>query len=150
MPTAALKPCVVNGCPELTEGGRCPTHRTQVEQRRGSAFYRGYGSSQGSAWQVFRRRFKALLIAQDIPPVCGATLPGGPVTQDSLCKQQGRLTFTANNGQDLHYDHEPPLTEQERQRARTGDRSAFDDPLRIQLLCRDCDTAKTNRQRGGL
>lgn len=44
--------CTVAGCPEFTEGGRCPAHRAEAEQRRGTARERGYG---GRTWTRARR-----------------------------------------------------------------------------------------------
>lgn len=40
----ALRTCPVPGCPQLTSGGRCGTHRRQADQARGSRQSRGYGS----------------------------------------------------------------------------------------------------------
>lgn len=34
--------CPAPSCPELTSGGRCPTHRRQTEQARGTRQQRGY------------------------------------------------------------------------------------------------------------
>lgn len=48
----ALAICPTPGCPELTNGGRCATHRQAAEQNRGTAAQRGYG---GRAWRVARR-----------------------------------------------------------------------------------------------
>lgn len=36
--------CPVPGCPTLTDGGRCPVHRAEVEQARGTRQQRGYGA----------------------------------------------------------------------------------------------------------
>jgi len=108
---------------------------------RESASKRGYGSSPGSAWQRFRRRFVAQLLERGIPPYCGAHLPDGPSTQDSQCQADGIKNPDANI-----FDHAPPLTEAERAAAVAGDRSAFDDPLRIQLLCARCHNAKSRRE----
>jgi 5-methylcytosine-specific restriction protein A len=57
----ALRVCTVSGCPEYTDGGRCPEHRLRAERKRGSATQRGYG-------QEHRRRFRAGVLARD--PVC--------------------------------------------------------------------------------
>lgn len=48
----ALSICSVPGCPELTQGGPCATHKRAAEQRRGSAAQRGYS---GKAWRFARR-----------------------------------------------------------------------------------------------
>lgn len=37
-----LRACLVPGCPVLVKSGRCPEHRRQLEQARGSAAARGY------------------------------------------------------------------------------------------------------------
>lgn len=84
----------------------------------------------------------AMLVEAGVPPVCGAALPGGPRSTDSLCRSRGLLTFHNPDGSDLHLDHEPPLTDAERQ-----DASAVCDPLRVQLLCRHDHSAKTLRER---
>lgn len=81
-----------------------------------------------------------MLIEAGVSPVCGATLPGGPQTNDSQCQASGLLTFQSADGSDLQQDHEPRLTEAERR-----DPHAVCDPLRIQLLCRSCHSAKTAR-----
>jgi 5-methylcytosine-specific restriction protein A len=44
--------CSTPGCPELTEGGPCTTHKRAAEQRRGTAAQRGYSSR---AWRFARR-----------------------------------------------------------------------------------------------
>src|SRR4051812_22966064 len=106
MPSALLRPCAyVGGCPELVASGGCPAHTRQVEQRRGSAHARGYTR----AWEKFKAWVIERLIAFDIPPVCGARLPGAPVTNDSLCQAKGLL-----NEHRLHLDHTPPLLDSER------------------------------------
>src|SRR5678816_2815161 len=105
MPNSPLRPCATAGCPTLVKRGHCPQHTTQINQRRGSAARRGYGSH----WQRFRPYYINLLIQQHILPVCGARLPEGPQTAHSRCRAQGLL-----NGEDLQLDHEPPLTEEER------------------------------------
>jgi hypothetical protein len=128
--------CLERGCPRLVTRGRCPAHAQAKERTRGTAHQRGFTSH----WHnTFKPHFRNLLLEQDIPPVCGATLPTGPQTSDSRCKADGVLTFDS-----LHHDHEPPLTPHERQH-----RAAVEDPQRIQLLCAACHAAKTRRQHGG-
>jgi hypothetical protein len=125
---AALRSCATSGCLELVLRGHCARHAPGREQRRGSAHRRGYTAY----WhQVFRPSFISLLVQAGISPVCGAALPDGPVTAHSRCQADGLLT-----GVDLHFHHEPPLTERERL-----DRAAVCDPRRIQLLCRSCHNA---------
>jgi 5-methylcytosine-specific restriction protein A len=44
MPRAPARPCTWHGCAALVDdGGRCPAHRREAEQVRGSAARRGYG-----------------------------------------------------------------------------------------------------------
>ncbi len=138
MPTAALYPCSMPGCQELVPAGRCAKHRAAREYQRGNAYQRGYGSSRGSAWQRFRRQFITLLFDANIAPICGASLPDGPQTQDSHCQQAGLLIGANLDGSSLHFDHEPPLQDHERKNQR-----AVCDPRRIQLLCNQCHNAKT-------
>jgi hypothetical protein len=82
-----------------------------------------------------------MLITADVIPSCGAALSTGPVTTDSRCKAAGLTVFTSADGTDLHLDHEPPLLEHERDNP-----SAVCDATRIQLLCRECHSAKTMRE----
>lgn len=53
MPIKPLSPCTQPGCPALTRGGPCPTHRREREQRRGTSTQRGYDSK----WRVIRAQF---------------------------------------------------------------------------------------------
>lgn len=59
MPRRALTTCAVPGCPELTEGGRCDSHRKAAERQRGSATARGYGKRH-------RSRFRRAVLERDI------------------------------------------------------------------------------------
>lgn len=71
MPRAA-RVCSTPGCPEITDGGRCPTCRGKAEQRRGTAAQRGYS---GQHWRVRRRatlRRDPLCVCRD------TTHPHGP------------------------------------------------------------------------
>lgn len=125
-----MRTCSESGCPELVKSGTCATHSRAVEQRRGSAAQRGYGRP----WARFRQRFIDMLIAADITPACGASLLIGPNTKAfSQCVTEGRLTTS-----DLHLDHEPPLTQEER-----ADRSKVNDPRRVGFLCPVCHSRKT-------
>lgn len=138
MPSAAMRPCLGSGCTVVGNWprGRCPACAKTTNQRAGTAASRGYGSH----WQAFRLVFIGQLVNAGISPVCGATLPGGPRTADSECKAQGVL-----NGLNLHLDHEPPLTDEERR-----DVKQVCNPLRIQLLCgAACHARKTRRQQLG-
>lgn len=72
MPRRALTTCSQPGCPELTEGGRCGSHRQAAERQRGSAASRGYGRRH-------RQRFRRAVLARDICCV--------------LCRDEGRWTL---------------------------------------------------------
>lgn len=85
-----------------------------------------------------------MLIEAGIAPVCGAVLPGGPQTHDSSCQAAGVQTFANPDGSSLHLDHEPPLTDAERQDARS-----VCNAFRIQLLCSADHAIKTQRERRG-
>jgi hypothetical protein len=128
--------CLERGCPRIVPKGRCAEHARTHERQRGTASERGYTSR----WVAFRARYMDMLLALNIPPACGAVLPGGPVTNDSQCKQEGRLTLHG-----LQLDHEPPLTDLERKTP-----AVVMDPKRIQVLCgARCHPAKTRRQHPG-
>lgn len=137
MPVAPLRACA--GCGALISR-RCQTCAKRQDQRRGTATQRGYGAW----WTHFRTAFIAMLVVAGVLPVCGSALPDGPQTQDSHCQQQGWLTFHSADGSSLHFDHEPPLTDAER-----NERSKVCDARRIQLLCAACHAAKTARQTQG-
>jgi hypothetical protein len=83
-----------------------------------------------------------MLVAAGILPVCGAALPDGPCTEDSVCKSLGLLTYTSDDGSSLHLDHEPQLQPHERE-----DPRAVCDPRRIQLLCQSCHARKNDLER---
>ncbi len=137
MPTAPLRPCAYPGCPVRVTRGHCPTHRRTLDLYRGSASSRGYDSHWS---KVFRPQYFAQLVALGIPPVCGARLPDGPASTHSRCQADGLL-----NGDTLHLDHEPPLTDAERK-----DRHAVCDRRRIVLLCSSCHSLKTATEHGGV
>ena len=138
MPLAIPRLCAAGcGARGRFPRGRCPQCTRAVEARRGTASDRGYDA----AWTAFRPQFVSMLVERGIPPVCGATLPGGPSTTDSRCKAQGLQTFQSTDGSDLHLDHEPPLTPAEREHP-----AVVCDPLRIQMLCRADHSAKTLRE----
>ena len=129
MPSAPLHFCTT--CGQKVLGRRCPRCTQQYERTRGSASQRGYNSG----WEQFRVLYLHLLMRARITPTCGAALPDGPHTQDSLCKAQGLSTWDH-----LHWDHEPPLLSHERNHSHK-----VCDPLRIQLLCASCHSKKTER-----
>lgn len=139
MPTQALRPCS-GGCGALVLRGRCQACARRQEQRRGTASERGYDAD----WLRFRPRFLAKLIEEGIAPVCGARLPTGPNTKHSACQAEGFLTFASADGSSLHFDHDPPLREDERQR-----RDVVCDPDRIVLLCASCHATKTASEDSG-
>lgn len=131
MPSAPLRPCL--GCHVPTKGSRCQKCARTVERQRGSASARGYDAK----WDRHRRAFINKLIEQHIVPVCGARLPGAPVTQDSLCAQEGLLT-----GDHLDTDHIEPHSGQDDPR--------FWDERNLQLLCHTrCHPRKTATKDGG-
>lgn len=137
MPSPALRPCA-GGCGQLVGRGRCRTCANRLEQQRGSSTDRGYGQT----WIRFRHWWLGELVRQLHVPICGATLDGGPVTDDSRCKVQGIDTYANADGSSLHLDHEPPLRDDER-----PDTSKVCNRFRIQLLCASCHSAKTERER---
>ena len=47
----AKRVCSAPGCPQLTDGGRCGTHKREADQARGSRQQRGYTA----AHEAFRR-----------------------------------------------------------------------------------------------
>lgn len=58
-----MRVCSVPGCPELYPGkhSRCPTHRKQADQARGTAYDRGYNTPG-------HRAFRAAVLTRD--PIC--------------------------------------------------------------------------------
>lgn len=141
MPFAALRACLQPQCDQLVPRGYCPLHQRQKEHARGTFTERGYGIR----WVRFVAWWKDHLVSEfGMAPVCGAAWPGGPNTLPySRCRQEGRV-----NGANLHLDHEPPLTQAEREAAVRGDRRAVDNPLRCALLCASCHSAKTLKETG--
>lgn len=59
--TRAPRVCSVPGCPQLTTAGRCPDHRRQADQARGTSADRGYRSAGHQA-------FRAAVLTRD--PLC--------------------------------------------------------------------------------
>lgn len=135
MPAALARACAGRGgmCPNLTTETRCTACLRATETRRGSAHARGYTRH----WrETFIPHFTGLLIAADIVPACGASLPCGPdLTGISRCVAEGRLTT-----QHLHLHHDPPLTDAERK-----DRQAVEDPLRVGFVCVFCHNTETSK-----
>jgi hypothetical protein len=52
----AKQVCTEPGCPELTDGGRCETHRSAYEQRRGTRQARGYGQAHVKLRAQWKRK----------------------------------------------------------------------------------------------
>lgn len=113
--------------------GHCQAHTRARDRRRGTAAERGYDAR----WSRHVKAFIAALVDAGIPPVCGARLPGAPVTDDSLCAAEGLLVFEG-----LDCDHIEPHHGQ--------DDPKFWDMLNLQLLDhRRCHPRKTVRKDGG-
>jgi len=130
VPDAALRPCAGN-CGAKVKRGRCSACTTRVEQRRGSAWQRGYDRD----WNHFRNvTFPALLAEVGLIPMCGVALPGGPALRESLCKQAG--FYVSGPGLQLH--HDPPLQDWEQEHP-----EIVCQPLRCGFLCRACHTNAT-------
>jgi hypothetical protein len=134
MPDRPLRACA-GRCGRLVLRGRCPDCARPYERDRGSAAARGYDGR----WIAFRLAWLVRLVESQpmILPVCGAVLPGGPVTTDSRCRQAGLLTYASADGSSLHLDHEPSLQPWERSIT-----ARVCDPFRVQLLCAECHGAK--------
>ena len=116
MPTAPPRPCRAGpGCRLLTmaRDGFCDAHRRDAQrrqdQRRGSAFSRGYGPAH--------RRWRAAIIARD--PVCVACLAVGRVTPtrvaDHIIQVAQGGEWTMENGQGLCTHHHDVKRAHERQ-----------------------------------
>src|SRR5689334_728474 len=122
-PNAALKFCVVPGCPERVARGRCAKHRQQAERQRGTAAERGYDA----AWAKFSKSW----LTQH--PLCGERADGQLHAEHSRCVEDGRET-PANAT-----DHIVSM-------ANGGDKYAESN---LQSLCIRCNTRKRNVVDGG-
>lgn len=115
--------CAQPGCPTLTDGTRCPTHRRArqraTDQRRGTRQERGYDND----WLQLRNR-----IIDDHVARRGYTCPGW----------DGPPHFADPKSNPLTGDHIIELHE-------GGQRL---DPANIAVLCRSCNTAKSHSRRG--
>lgn len=118
----ALTVCSVPGCPQLTPAGRCPTHRAEADQQRGTARQRGYGREH-------QHRFRPGVLARD--PHC-------------RCTDQGHGHSTPCGQPSVHADHWP-LSRRELV-ARGLDP---DDPLHGRGLCHPCHSSETARHQPG-
>jgi hypothetical protein len=138
MPAAPERLCAGTcGRTITTRRERCDRCARAVEQQRGSASARGYGSQ----WARWRRWFIAALVQQGIPPVCGARFPEGPQTTHSRCQTAGLWTGASDRGESLHLNHEPPLRDEERAYPHR-----VCDVRRIELLCAACHNALASSQ----
>jgi hypothetical protein len=54
--------CAEPGCPELTTGGRCPTHRAQVERARGTRQQRGYDAEHDRLRRWWKPKVEAVTV----------------------------------------------------------------------------------------
>jgi 5-methylcytosine-specific restriction protein A len=73
MPTRVKKACSLPGCPNLTDGGRCPAHRQQAERdRRKRMPWRDWYSTP--RWRDFRERYL------QVHPLCVTCEGAGKVT----------------------------------------------------------------------
>lgn len=134
MPVTLQPACPAYGCPHTAR--TCPDHGRRAatrayDEHRGSAHSRGYGAQ----WRRYTLSYRQRLVALGIPPVCGARLPEAPVTTDSRCAQEGKVT----SGHVV--DHIMPVSGPHDPR--------FYDPANHQLLCdgRGCGCHDAKRQR---
>lgn len=120
----AWKVCSTPGCPEFTDqGGRCPEHRAEAEQRRGTARQRGYGRGH-------ERRFRPGVLARN--PAC-------------VCTEQGHGHAALCGQPSVHADHWP--LDRRELVARGLDP---DDPRHGRGLCGPCHSSHTaSAQPGG-
>lgn len=117
-PRKALKVCSQPGCPELTPEGRCDAHKREAEQRRGSAYQRGYG---GKSWISSRDA----VLARD--PIC-------------VCRDDGHDHDGQRCGQTSTVaDHYPD----ERRNLIAAGVPDPDAPHRMRGICADCHNRKT-------
>jgi hypothetical protein len=123
------------GCPN--DANTCAVHgrkarQQQYDDRRGTAYQRGYGTKE---WRAFRAWYLAELIRLRVPRagLCGARLPGAPMTTDSVCLQHGSIVAG------VVVDHIVPV-------AGKCD-PTFRQPNALQLLCVRCHNAKRQRER---
>lgn len=149
MPDAPMRPCA-GSCGRLVKAGRCPACSTRNNRQRREG--RGFDYSQ-PWWRNWRVNvFIPKMTSLGIPPVCGATLPGGPSNHVSQCAnaQEGERrewTGASADGSSLHFHHEPELTDAELVAIKAGNRAIAADETRIVLACRECHSAETMRGR---
>lgn len=117
--------CSVPGCPEYTDrGGKCPDHRREADQRRGTARQRGYGREH-------EKRFRPAVLARD--PIC--VCPGCPKCSDpdSACARRSE-----------HADHWPLSKRELIERGLD-----HNDPKRGRGLCGLCHASSTAHEQPG-
>ncbi|MCA1218687.1 holin [Streptomyces sp. 8L] len=125
MPRSRYTVCSVPGCPEYTTRGRCDDHRSEAEQRRGTARQRGYGRQH-------EQRFRPAVLKCD--PIC--TCPGCTSCQPT----KGRACSRAS----VHADHWP--VDRRTLVARGLDPN---DPSRGRGLCPPCHSSHTAAEQPG-
>ncbi|MCI0423644.1 MAG: HNH endonuclease [Acidobacteria bacterium] len=91
MPKAAKRPCTSTGCPELTNGGRCLTHRRAYEAQRGTTAERGYGGHH--------RRWRLLVLHRD--PICKSCGLAPSAEADHIKPLRDGGDWSLENGQGL-------------------------------------------------
>src|SRR5262249_11571900 len=98
--------------------------------RHGSSTSRGYGTK----WQSFRTWYLREMQRLDVSRagLCGARLPGAPLTDDSVCAREGRIEpgIVVDHGDPVTGPHDP----------------TFFEPKALQLLCHRCHNAKRQRE----
>lgn len=114
--------CTVPGCPEFTQGGRCPEHQRAAEKRRGSARQRGYGGQHET-------RFRPGVLAKH--PTC-------------VCTDQQHGHGQPCGQPSVHADHHP-LSRRELE-ARGLDPN---DPQYGRGLCGPCHSSETAKAQPG-
>lgn len=145
MPSALKRACPGPGCASLVQGSqrRCPTCETRHERQRLEHRKERHGTCDYNSprWRQLRQRFRVLLLRAGIAPVCGARLPGAPVTEDSTCQRDGVFlgddAHKQMTGHRLNADHIVP---------HDGDEALFLDVLNLQLLCDPDHAVKTQRE----
>ena len=143
--TRILRPCSIRGCPELTAGGPCESHRRtrqqQHDERRGTSNERGYDADH--------RRLRILCFERDgwrcvdcgwepdVVSLFREAELGDPPTETVLAELRARH----NRGErHLHADHQVPIQE------RPDLRLDLDN---LRTRCDVCHRGKTLRESGG-
>lgn len=135
VPSALARSCSVLGCGKSVP---CPEHSAQRKNTgrpRQSASQQGYGAR----WRAFREWHKGECFRLMVPRagLCGARLPGAPITPDSVCMQQGLVVLPRV------LDHIKPVS--------GPDDPLFFDVTNLQWLCdgvtgRGCHDIKRQRE----